>query len=340
MNKIVFFVGLILNVFVSFSQTGGKTSFSNLNYHYSARNLALGGDIIALPDDDVSFAMTNPALINSGGMGKLLLSQTQQNGGINAGSICYGKEIKGLNSVGHFRYISYGKMRKRDEAGNDLGAFSPGEFILGASVAKSINERMKIGATLNFMYSQLDNYISFGNSLDIGGTYYNPDKRLMFAGVVKNLGVQWKGYTKERNSLPTEIQLAVSKKLAHAPFRFTLQANNLQRWDLTYFDPLAKDKIDPLTGDTIFVKTASIFEKTARHLSLQTELLFGKKFHLRFGFDYQRRKELAVIARPGLAGFSMGFGIYLKRFSLDYGWLIYSAAGSQHGLNLTIPLKR
>ena len=65
----------------------------------------------------------------------------------------------------------------------------------------------------------------------------------------------------------------------------------------------------------------------------------GKKFHLRVAFDYQRRRELAVTNRPGLAGFSFGAGLYLKRFSVDYGWMIYSTAGSQHGISLTIPLK-
>jgi len=71
--------------------------------------------------------------------------------------------------------------------------------------------------------------------------------------------------------------------------------------------PNAKDKIDPLTGDTIKVKKAGFVEKIGRHALIQTEFLFGEKFHL-------------------------------KRFSFEYGWMIYSAAGSQHGITFSIPI--
>jgi hypothetical protein len=36
-----------------------------------------------------------------------------------------------------------------------------------------------------------------------------------------------------------------------------------------------------------------------------------------------------------MSGFSFGLGMYFKRFSLDYGIKIYSAAGTLNGITFT-----
>lgn len=338
LKRFALYIALIFPNF-AWLQTGGITGSQYLNAYYSARQLGLG-DIICVSDGDLQSAWSNPATLSKEHHQKSMIGQTLLPAGINTGSLSYGRQFGNVTGSAHFRYLSYGKMKRTDINGADLGTFSPGDFVLGASAAKAINERMAIGATVNLLYSQLDQYTSFGGSVDIGGIYRDDEKRLVVAGVVRNLGAQFKGYTSTRSSLPLEVQLGISHKLKHAPFRFTLVGTNLQKWDLTYNDPNAKDKIDPLTGDTIKVQKAGFFEKVGRHAQIQTELILGKKMHLRVGFDYHRRKEMAIANRPGLAGFSFGAGFYFKRFSLDYGWMIYSSAGSQHGITLGIPLKK
>jgi len=337
LKKLLLFTVLAWPV-TAWLQTGGTYGFQFLNSHYSARQLGLG-DLLCISDGDLQSVWYNPASLTKECHNKVLVGQTLLAGGINTGALNYGRTIGNYNSSAHFRYIAYGKMNRTDINGTDLGSFSPGDFIFGASASRAINERMSIGATLNLLYSQLDQYTAFGGAIDVGGIYRDDAKRIVVAGVIKNLGAQFKGYTESRYPLPLEVQLGISHKLKHAPFRFTLVGTNLQKWDLSYVDPNAKDEIDPLTGDTIKVQKAGFFEKLGRHALIQTELLMGKKFHLRVAFDYQRRRELAVTNRPGLAGFSFGAGLYLKRFSVDYGWMIYSSAGSQHGISLTIPLK-
>jgi hypothetical protein len=51
-----------------------------------------------------------------------------------------------------------------------------------------------------------------------------------------------------------------------------------------------------------------------------------------------RRQELKLEQRPGIAGFSFGAGLYFKRFTLDYGIMSYSAAGVQNMLSLSMPI--
>lgn len=338
MNKLLPFFFAFISCTV-FGQIGGTTGFNFLNLPYNARVGGLGGDFITVRDNDVNLGIQNPALLNASMHKRASINQGLFAGGVNSGGLNYAYSFANkITGAAHFRYVSYGEMKRTDINGTDLGSFSPGDFILGASASKSINERMHIGATFNIIYSQLDNYVAFGNSLDIGGCYTDEDKRLVISGVVKHLGVQWKGYNGTRSPLPLEVQMGLSHKLAHAPFRFSLLGQHLEKWDLSYNDPNAVAKTDPLTGELIPVKKASFAEKLGRHFIFQVEILFGKKLHLRAGFDYNRRQELKLSQRPGVAGFSFGVGMYFKRFSLDYGLMSYSAAGMQNMLTLSLPL--
>ena len=52
--------------------------------------------------------------------------------------------------------------------------------------------------------------------------------------VAKNLGTQITSYSGTREKLPFEIQAGITQGLAHAPFRFNITFQNLERWDLTY----------------------------------------------------------------------------------------------------------
>ena len=340
MNKLLLSIFIVSTSYLS-AQTGGTTGFAFLNLPFTARVAGLGGSFITVRDQDVNLGLQNPALLNGTMHKRGSISQALMPAGITNGALSYAYQFDNkVTGAAHFRYVSYGKMKRTDVNGADLGTFSPGDFVLGVSAAKSINERMHIGATLNMIYSQLDSYVAFGNSLDIGGCYTNEDKRFVLSGAVRNLGIQWKGYNGTRSDLPLEIQMGVSHKLSHAPFRFSLLAQHLQKWDLTYSDPNAKDRIDPLTGDTTFVKQVKFGGKLARHVALQTEILLGQKLHLRVAFDFQRRQELKVAQRPGIAGFSFGVGMYFKRFSLDYGLMAYSAAGYQNALSISVPLGR
>jgi hypothetical protein len=339
MNKSLLYIFTFFFIGTGTAQIGGTTGFNFLNLPFNARVGGLGGDFITARDFDQNLGIQNPALLNETMDKRGSINQGLLAGGVNSGGLNYARHFSnGITGLAHFRYVAYGTMRRTDINGTDLGSFSPGDFILGASASKSINERMHIGATFNLIYSQLDNYIAFGNSLDIGGCYTDEDKRLVVSGVIKHLGFQWKGYNQERSALPLEVQMGISHKLAHAPFRFSLLGQHLEKWDLTYNDPNAKDRTDPLTGEVIPAERAGFGEKLARHFIFQTEILFGKKLHLRVGFDYHRRQELKLVQRPGIAGFSFGAGLYFKRFSVDYGLMSYSSAGMQNMLSLTLPI--
>lgn len=160
-------------------------------------------------------------------------------GGINYGMVSYGHSFNdALNFAGHVRYVAYGNMVRRDELGNEQGNFSAGDFALGAGVSKILNEKITIGANLNVIYSQLENYSSVGLTTDLAATYkLGNEGRSMVAVMVKNAGLQLKSYTSgNREAVRADAQIALSHKLAHAPFRVSVVAHDLNRWNLSYFD--------------------------------------------------------------------------------------------------------
>ena len=321
-----------------FAQIGGNTSFNNLNRVYNARSLALGSYFISQKDRDPSLSINNPALLNSEIIKKFAFNHLFQTGGIQNGMIVYTRNAPKINCIQNIsmRYVDYGNNIETNEFGEKIGSFTPLDFIISTGIGKSINQHLSFGTQINLLYSQYTNLNSIGLSIDLGAHYILKDTTQAFSLILKNAGYQLKGFTKERTSeLPTEIQLAYTHKLKHAPFRFNYLIHHLNKWDLSYYDPNKKGTIDPLTCYSVLPKKANLIQKTALHITQQIELLLGKNIHLRFAFDYFKRYQMAITNRPGISGFSFGLGMYFKRFSIDYGFSAYSSAGNLNGISFT-----
>lgn len=331
----------ILFSYLTHAQTGGTTTFALLDLTYNARAAGLGNDFISAKDQDINLGIANPSLYNDKMHNTLSLNQALMAGGINYGQVAYGHKLKGGLLGTSIRYVNYGEFRRTDIIGNDQGSFSPFECIVGVGYGKQLNPRISVGGNFNFIYSQLESYNAYGAAIDLAGTYTNKSDNFLLTALVKNAGMQFNNYyTKERDPLPAEFQLAASYKLNHAPFRFSILAHHLNKWDITYVDPTLKPTIDPLTGDSIPVKYAGFGEKLARHFTYQVEILITKNIHLRTGFDYHRRQEMKLEQRPGMAGFTFGVGLYFKKISIDYGFSAFSRAGFNNILTLSTNLSR
>ncbi|MFT5778340.1 MAG: hypothetical protein ACI837_001296 [Crocinitomicaceae bacterium] len=340
--KIILLLLSILATSFADAQTGGLNAFPFLDLMYNAREASLGGDYLTGYGDDVNMGVSNPSLLNPEMHKMVSVNQSLLAGGINYGMFNYGFGIKDQGTmVAYIKYVNYGKMDRLEANGLGEGTFSPFEMIAGAGYGKQINKRISVGVKTNLIYSQLETYSSFGASVDLAGTIRNDEKGYLFTAHVKNFGYQFKAHTTgNRAPLPVEFQLAGAYKLPHAPFRFTLLAHHLNKWDITYNDPNLVPTIDPLTGDSIPVKRAGFFEKLGHHFTYQLEMDLGKVLRIRTAFDYHRRKELALSSRPGAAGFSFGLGLHFSKFRLDYGFIIYSRSGFNNILTLSSNLSK
>lgn len=323
----------------SFAQIGGDNTYEFLNLANPARVVALGGTIISVKDNDINLSIQNPSLLDSSMHNSLSLSYVNYFTDIQYGYATYSRTYKKLGSFSAgMQFVDYGDFTAAEVTGEITGQFTAAEYAFNLSYARPIDSLFSVGGSLKTIYSTLGDYISFGNALDFGAVYNNKKRLTSMGLVVKNLGRQWSTYSLTRESLPFEVQLGFSKKISHAPFRLNFTATHLEKWDLTYEDP-SVSTTDPITGEVITQSKMSKFgDKLSRHIVFGGEILLSKSFHLRAGYNFQRRKELKVDTRSGIAGFSFGFGLRINRFHISYGYAKYHLAGGPNHFTISTNL--
>ncbi|MEY3398141.1 MAG: hypothetical protein RL220_735 [Bacteroidota bacterium] len=339
MYRLLILISFSLSTTVAFAQIGGQAVYNSLRVPASAREAALGGGMTAMKDGDISLSLRNPSLLDSASADKVSLGYIGYFAGTNVGVVSYGRRInEKLTGALSVQYFSFGKMDETDASGNVIGSFSAGDFAVTAGAGYKIDSLFSLGGGLRFVYSNLAQYTSAGIMADLAATYHNPAKQFTAAIVVNHLGTEVDSYIDgQRSDLPVNISLGLTKKLPHAPFRFNVMIENLQKWKLSY-DESNDIVVDPVSGEIVEDSGFEFGDMLMRHIRLGTEFDISKSFQFRFGYDYRRRQELGLADKPGMAGFSYGFGIRLTRFSISYGRAIYHLAGPSHHLTLSLPM--
>jgi len=333
---------LLLLPVLGYSQIGGTTGYQFLEQPISARVAALGGNVAAVNDNDLNIGFVNPSLINSGMDNSLALNYINFFTGTNYSSIQYANTFKKVGSfMGTLQYMDYGKIDYADENGNLGGTFGAYDMAFTVGWGRQLDSLFSIGAAAKFIYSSYESYSSFGMAVDVAGTFQSKSGWTMSL-VARNLGMQLSTYTPgaDRDPLPFDLQYAVSKRLAHVPFRFLLIYDHIEKWDLTYNDPAnPSDGYDPITGEPQEKKGFSKFgNQFMRHIIIGTELYIGKNLILRGGYNYRRRQEMKVEDKMAMVGFSWGFGVRIYKFRINYSRVTYSLAGSPNYITLAFDL--
>ena len=321
------------------AQVGGSAVYSFLDVPASARVAALGGTFISVKDDDINNAMQNPALLNPSMQKHLSFSGVSYFDKVKFGDAAYAFKLKDWGTfLTAMHYAHYGDFTETNESGEVLGTFQASDMALLIGYSKQLNKRFSIGSTLKVIYSDFYLYNSFGLAADIGGTYYDSANQVTVSVVGRNIGAQLDGYVNGNSEpLPIEIQAAISKRLAHVPFRFNLTARHLENFDITYIDPEDPANFDPITGDQN-IQEISFGEKLARHFIVGGELLFSQHFHLRVAYNFQRRREMLVETAKQTVGFSWGFGMRISKFQIGYGRASYHVYGGSNHFTITTNL--
>ncbi len=333
---------IILISNLGYSQIGGTTGYQFLEQPISARIAALGGNTAAINDNDLNIGFVNPSLINSGMDNSLALNYINFFTGTNYSSVQYANTFKKAGSfMATLQYMDYGKIDYADENGNLGGTFGAYDMAITIGWGRQLDSSFSIGAAAKLIYSSYESYNSFGMAVDVGGTYETKSGWTMSL-VARNLGMQLTTYVpnSDRSPLPFDLQYAVSKRLDHVPFRFSLIYDHIEKWDLTYYDPAnPSDGFDPVTGEPINKDGFSKFaDQLMRHMIIGTELYIGKNLVLRGGYNYRRRQEMKIDDRTAMVGFSWGFGVRIYKFRINYSRVTYSLAGSPNYLTIAFDL--
>ncbi len=323
------------------AQIGGTHTYDFLNLIHSGRVSSLGGDVIAINDNDINLTYHNPALLTTEMHQDLVINYVNYFTDINYGYAAYASNIKdyGIFSGG-INYINYGKFIAADEKGIITGEFKAAEYAINLIYSRAIDSIFRVGVNVKPVISTLEKYTSFGVVADFGVVYQKPQGLFTAALVVKNLGTQLKGYTNERESMPFNIQLGISQKLKHAPLLFSVTFDHLEKWDLTYDKPEDEEQIlDPAFNDENSESTIDkLADQFMRHVIIGVEFNPIKNFYVRAGYNYRRRQEMLIESKTSTIGFSFGFGVKINRFNLSYGRAAYHLAGASDHFSISTNL--
>lgn len=317
LDRLLYYVQLVLTFSVlshaAAAQSGPLSGFSFLRLEPSARATALGGSFSAVYGDDVNALFYNPALINKSMHRQISLSYLNHIGGLNAGFVAYGREIPDVGTfVAGVRFLGWGDIQAADENGSTLFVFGASDVALTLGHARPYNDRLRYGASMHLILSNIDIYYASAIAADIGVFYDIPVQQLSFSASVNNLGITLKSFGDLEDELPLDVRIGVAKKLRYVPLLISVTGYNLHN-----------------SGDTDD-KNVTIFGSVFRHLAVGGEFQFSEAFNVRFGYNHRRHESLKMNTRLDLAGFSMGFGLKIMRFRLDYAFNSWSSLGSLH----------
>jgi hypothetical protein len=263
-------------------------------------------------------------------------------GSIGYGSLVYAQNIDSLSHwAASINYLNYGSFDGYTLEEIPTGNFSAGDACLNLTYSRRLFKNIMAGISLKPIYSYIENYHSFGLAVDVGANYYDPEHDFSVGLVLKNVGVQFKGYysqdgVQHREPLPWDIQLGVTKRLAHAPFRFSITYIGLNQWDLNYYKEVPQsNNILSITDDN---KKIGCGDMLFRHFIVGVEFIPSNNFNIAVAYNHRRNREFALEDKKSINGFSFGAGVRVYKFALGVAYAQYAASGNTLSFSLSTSL--
>ena len=254
--------------------------------------------------------MQNPALLSNVSDKTIGFSFMTYLQGSNTGAAAYSQQVGTRGAWGvQAQFVGYGSTKETLVSGEIVGEFSPLDLCIGGQYSHLLSERWAGGVTAKFIYSHYGPYSSCALATDLGLNYFNEESEFSFSFTARNLGGQVKRFGNERDPLPADLELGITKTLGHAPIRVSVTMVDLTRWTSDdYFT----------TGNKL--KSGSIF---MNHFVLGAEFLPSDKFYIGLGYNFRRGYEMTAAGSSHAAGLSFGGGVNLKRLKFGIAYAKY-----------------
>lgn len=292
-----------------------ETTYNFLRLPVSAHVAALGGDGIALPDDDASLIFHNPSLISNVSDKTLGLNFMTYMEGSKTASASFILAHKERGTWGFAaQYMDYGDIRQFSADNVELGDVSAKDVMLMGTYTYLLSDKIAGGVTAKFISSSLAGYSSTALAVDLGLNYYDPSTGISLSAVARNLGGQVEAYEDDFEKLPFDLQIGASKRLGHSPLRFSATFSRLHKWD----------------------------ERFANHLTFGIDILLSKNIYVAGGYNFRRAHEMKVEDEEDQsshgAALSFGAGLHIKKFKLDVAYAKYHVSTSSLTFNVSYAL--
>lgn len=310
---IVFITFFVSTLSLRAQSANASEVYQFLNLPYTAKATSLGGINISHLGSDLGLAMYNPGLLDPSMDKTIHLSVKSYFSDIQQYDFSGAHFLPKKNWVISWglHYMGYGNIKMTDVSGNEMGNFIANDYVAEVSMASLFTKNINLGATLKLIQSNYGIYKSTGLAMDLSMVYTSSSRLLRASILANNIGTQIKSYT-EKERLPLNIIMGLSKKLENAPIEFSLTAQRLSIWNNTFYDPgfyTAEGYKPPSAAQDIF-----------NHIILGAEANLGEQVSLDFGYNFIRRFDLNIQNQQNwFNGFSAGLGLKLPRVTIQYG---------------------
>lgn len=337
-KKFLFYL-FLMTYFSINSQVGGENVYQFLNLSTSARQIALGGEVLTFIDD-INQPIWNPATINDAIDNKVSLNYSSFLAGIDIGSMSYAKLIsRRFGTIhGSISYLNYGTLIGADDQGNETGNFNASDIALSIGYARNLPwTNFFFGANIKLINSNIDNFTSSGVAVDFAVLYYSPYKPYAFTVVARNFGTQIKSFNGTKEQLPFKVAVGASYQLEYVPLKWYLTLDNLQQWNVSIPNP--SDQTTDLEGN-VSEQEIGFIGNTFRHFVIGAELFPESAINLRLGYNFRRAAELKLQNVRTFGGISFGFGIKMNKLKFNYAYSKFHSATNASTFSLQIDLDK
>ena len=180
-----------------------------------------------------------------------------------------------------YRYLDYGKLEGRTDTGELIAEFHPMDLIFSLNFGYRITPNQYAGINANALYEKIDTASSYGYTFDLGYTYLSFFQGQKFSAAIKNLG-QTSAMENETIDLPVSFELGA-----------------IQEFDINTIKLFTEIKMIKHIDDDEF------------RAVLGTKIELSRILDLKLGYKHNFDAE----------NFTAGFGVNLKKISLDYAYV-------------------
>ncbi|HBL16541.1 MAG TPA: hypothetical protein DD417_07245 [Elusimicrobia bacterium] len=295
-------------------KAAGTTGANFLKIPVGARADALGASYVAAVDD-VEAVFWNPAGLaglESGGVSDACFSYYSLLETAYSGSAAFAMPLgrRGGVVAGSFIYASQGAIQGYDESGAAADSFTTRDLAASAAYAKTLG-RFRVGSGLKLIRSQVADAAGTTFAVDLGGQL---ERAATWGDGPVDVGLSL------RNLGP-----AIKVGTIADPLPLKLQAGGL--WRISPKLSLLMDLHFPVDRD--FYVSGGI----------EGRFPFSEGFaaSLRGGYNVGHERDLdGGQDLEGLAGVSVGAGLDLRRFRMDYAWVPMGVLGSTHRITFGV----
>ena len=297
---------------------------------------AAGGVNASYKTDEVGLAANNPALLDPVLNTQVDMTFNSFIAGVKTYSLSYAAHSGQLHTTfgGHVYFVDYGTIPQTDASGNISGSFRPVDFVAQVSAARKYLQRWSYGATMKFISSSFQQYKSTALAVDFGVLYEDSAHLLSASVLARNMGFQLRTYAGQKEDLPFDFQIGVTKRLSKAPLAFSLTVQHLNAFDIFYNDTTFNIENNFSTG-------SPFVNRLLNHFVLASHIYFGPNLEATVGYNHLRRSELNTAdGGNGLNGFSMGLRAKFSKFQVLYARSAYQRNISYNQLGLNLQLNK